>query len=87
MKLLKIIPVLLILSLCSFNSYAEDCSTIKMDSSVNIIKKLKCKASGTETSKSSQQTEVTTTENSAQKEKKGILSKIWKKPEWMKKKN
>ena len=82
MKLLKIIPVLLILSLYSFDSYAEDCSAIKMNSSVNIVKKFRCKTGGTETSISSQQTEVTT-----KKEKKGILSKIWTKPEWVKKKN
>ena len=82
MKLLKILPVLLILSLYSFNSFAEDCAAIKMDSSVNIVKKLKCKVQG-----GTQQSEITTTENSTQEKKNGILSKIWKKPEWMKKKN
>ena len=80
MKILKLLPLLLILSLYSSTSLAQDCDSIKMDSSVNIIKKLKCKAGGdvsidTESS-------ATTTEK-----KDGILSKIWKKPEWMKKKN
>jgi hypothetical protein len=52
-----------------------------MDSSVNIIKKIKCKAqarsSGTETS--------TTTKETTGEKKEGW--KLWKRPEWMKKKN
>ena len=80
MKILKLLPLLLILSLYSTTSLAEDCDSIKMDSSVNILKKLKCKAGG-DVSMSAESSEST-------KEKKdGILSKIWKKPEWMKKKN
>ena len=40
MKLFRVIPILLILSLYSFSTYAEDCASIKMDSSVNILKKI-----------------------------------------------
>ena len=81
MKLFRFIPILLFLSLYNSTSYAVDCSSIKMDSSVNIIKKIKCKAqarsSGTETS--------TTTKETTGEKKEGW--KLWKKPEWMKKKN
>ena len=80
MKILKLLPLLLILSLYSSNSFAVDCDSIKMDSSVNIFKKLKCKAGG-DVSMSTESSEST------KKNKDGILSKIWKKPEWMKKKN
>ena len=79
MKILKLLPIIFILSLFSLNSYAEDCDAIKMDSSVNIIKKLKCKAG-----KSSGETSSVTEEKN---EKKGFLSKIWKRPEWTKKKD
>ena len=81
MKILKFLPLLLILSLYNSNSFAaEDCEDIKMNSSVNIVKKLKCKAGHDVT---------TSTESSGStKEKKdGILSKIWQKPEWVKKKS
>ena len=80
MKILKLLPLLLILSLYSTTSLAEDCDSIKMDSSVNILKKLKCK-SGADVSMNTESSEST------KKNKDGILSKIWKKPEWMKKKN
>ena len=76
MKIFKLIPILFVLIVFNSNSYAEDCDAIKMNSSVNIIKKMKCKAGG-DTSVSSESSE----------KKDGILSKIWKKPEWMKKKN
>ena len=80
MKILKLLPLLLILSLYSSNSFAVDCDSIKMDSSVNILKKLKCKA-GRDVSMNAESSETAT------EKKDGILSKIWKKPEWMKKKN
>ena len=80
MKILKLLQLLLILSLYSSTSLAQDCDSIKMDSSVNIIKKLKCKAGG-DVSMNAEGSETTT------EKKDGILSKIWKKPEWMKKKN
>ena len=80
MKIFKLLPLLLILSLYSSTSLAEDCDSIKMDSSVNILKKLKCKA-GSDVAMNSESSEST------KKNKDGILSKIWKKPEWMKKKN
>ena len=71
MKILKLLPLLLILSLYSSNSFAVDCDSIK---------KLKCKTGG--------DVSVSTESSESTKEKKdGILSKIWKKPEWMKKKN
>ena len=76
MKILKLLSLLLILSLYSSNSFAVDCDSIKMDSSVNILKKIKCKAGA----------DVTST-NSATTEKKEGGWKLWKKPEWMKKKN
>ena len=80
MKIFKLLPLLLILSLYSSTSFAQDCDAIKMDSSVNIVKKLKCKAGG-DVSMNAESSETTT------EKKDGILSKIWKKPEWMKIKN
>ena len=74
MKLFKYIPLLLIFALYNTNASAVDCSDIKMDSSVNILKKLKCKAGDTGT-------ETSSTEDD------GSGWKLWKKPEWMKKKN
>ena len=79
MKIFKLLPLLLILSLYSSTSLAEDCDSIKMDSSVNVLKKLKCKTGSSDTSASSETTEAT------EKDEGGW--KIWKKPEWMKKKN
>jgi len=76
MKILKIISIIIILTFFNSTSYAENCSDIKMNSSVNIIKKLKCKTTGEVTS------EVATTEEG--EKKKGILSKLFKKPTWMK---
>ena len=77
MKLLKFIPISLIMVLYSSNSFAMDCSSIKMDSSINIIKKIQCKAGR----------DVSTDTSTTTEKKDGVLSKIWKKPEWMKKKN
>tara|TARA_B100000686_G_C16580073_1_gene857646 strand:+ start:276 stop:515 length:240 start_codon:yes stop_codon:yes gene_type:complete len=79
MKYIRLLPLVLILTLFNTNSYAEDCDSIKMNSSANIIKKLKCKA-GSDTSSSS-----TSAESSEKKD--GILGKIWKRPEWTKKNN
>ena len=85
MKILKLMAVLLIFAFLNTNAHAaQHCGEIKG----NIVAKLLCKAKSsaseskleTGNSESSVSTETT-------KEKKGILSKIWKKPEWMKKKN
>ena len=46
MKLLKLIPVLFIITLYNTNSFAEskrDCSAIKTDTGVKIYEKLRCK--------------------------------------------
>jgi hypothetical protein len=76
MKLFKLLPLLLLFTLFNTNVIAqEDCSQIKNNSSVNILKKLKCKAGMQTASKS---------ESSGEKKS---TWKIWKKPEWMKKKN
>ena len=87
MRFIKLLPLLFILTLFNTSSYAESCEDIKMDSSVNIIKKLKCKA-GNVGSESSETTEVTsseeTTTSEETKEKKGILGKLFQKPKWMK---
>ena len=78
MKLLKSIPLLLVLTLFNTNVYAaQDCDEIKG----NIVGKLFCKAksnvdSGSNSSEAS---------NSTEEESTGW--KIWKKPKWMKKKN
>jgi len=78
MKLLRLIPMLLILTLYSSNAYsAENCDEIKG----NIVGKLFCKAkAGYGDGSSSSETSNSTEENSTG-------WKIWKKPEWMKKKN
>ena len=84
MKLLRLIPMLLILTLYSSNAYsAENCDEIKG----NIVGKLFCKArsnisSGSNVSSGSSSSE---TSNSTEEESTGW--KLWKKPEWMKKKN
>jgi hypothetical protein len=78
MKLLKFIPLILVLTLFNLNAYAaKDCDEIKG----NIVGKLFCKVktnAGSESSSSE-------TSNSTEEESTGW--KIWKKPEWMKKKN
>ena len=82
MKILKIIPIIIILTFFNSTSYAENCSDIKMNSSVNIIKKLKCKSTAEPSEVAS---EVATTEETEEGgKKKGILSKLFKKPTWMK---
>ena len=80
MKLIKLLPILLAITL--FNSKAiaqEDCTQIKNNSSVNILKKLKCKTTGSSLISNSDSS------GSAVEKKDGW--KLWKKPEWMKKKN
>ena len=79
MRLLKLLPILFVLTLFNSSVLAEDCAEIKMNSSVNILKKMKCNAFNAKNN-------ISSSENSSEK-KDGILSKIWKKPEWMKKKN
>ena len=79
MRLLKLLPILFVLTLFNSSVLAEDCAEIKMNSSVNILKKMKCNALNAKNN-------ISSSENSSEK-KDGILSKIWKKPEWMKKKN
>ena len=76
MKIFKLMPLLLIISLFSSNSFADDCASIPKDSTVNIFKKIKCNITGN-----------TTTSTETEKTKKEGDWKIWKKPEWMKKKN
>tara|TARA_B100001971_G_scaffold135722_1_gene125370 strand:- start:372 stop:608 length:237 start_codon:yes stop_codon:yes gene_type:complete len=78
MKLLKFIPLLLVLTLFNSNAYAaKDCDEIKG----NIVGKLFCKA------KSNIDSESSGSEASSSTEEKNTGWKIWKKPEWMKKKN
>ena len=77
MKLLKFIPLLLILTFFSSGVYAaQNCDEIKG----NIVGKLFCKAKSN-VSTASGSAEVS---NSTEEESTGW--KIWKKPEWMKKK-
>ena len=78
MKLLKFIPLLLILTFFSSSVYAaQNCDEIKG----NIVGKLFCKTkAGYSNGSSSSETSNSTDENSTG-------WKIWKKPEWMKKKN
>ena len=81
MKLLKFIPLLLVLTLFNANAYAaKDCDEIKG----NIVGKLFCKAKSSRSGSADMTTSSGTTETT--KEKKGILSKIWNRPEWTKKK-
>ena len=78
MKLLKFIPILLILTFFSSGVYAaQNCDEIKG----NIVGKLFCKA------RSNVATGSGAAEASNTTEKKSTGWKIWKKPEWMKKKN
>ena len=78
MKLLKYIPLLLILTLFNTNVYAaQDCDEIKG----NIVGKLFCKA------KSNYGSESSSSETSNATEEESTGWKLWRKPEWMKKKN
>jgi hypothetical protein len=88
MKILKISIISITLMLFSITSYADECANIKMDSSVNIIKKLKCKAGGSsnnvEASSAESSSESTENLSEPKEKKKGILSKLFKKPTWVK---
>ena len=78
MKLLKFIPLLLVLTFFNSNAIAaQNCDEIKG----NIVGKLFCKA------KSNYGTESSGSEVSNSTEEESTGWKIWKKPEWMKKKN
>ena len=82
MKLFKFIPVLLVLALFNSNAYAaQDCDEIKG----NIVAKLLCKAKSNYGSESSSSSSSSEASNSTEEESTGW--KLWKKPEWMKKKN
>ena len=88
MKLLKFIPLLLILTFFSSGVYAaQNCEEIKG----NIVGKLFCKAKsnyGSESSSSeSSSSESGSSEASNSTEEESTGWKLWKKPEWMKKKN
>ena len=77
MKLLKFITLLFALTFLSSNVYAaKNCDEIKG----NIVGKLFCKA------KTNYGTGSTSSNTSSSAEE-GTGWKIWKKPEWMKKKN
>ena len=83
MKLLKFIPLLLILTFYNSNSFAaQDCEEIKG----NIVGKLFCKAKSNYGSESSS-AESSSSEASSSTEEESTGWKLWKKPEWMKKKN
>ena len=78
MKLLKFIPLLLVFALYNSNAYsAQNCDEIKG----NIVGKIFCKAKSNIVSESS----GSEASNSTEEENTGW--KLWKKPEWMKKKN
>ena len=78
MKLLKFIPLLLILTFFSSGVYAaQNCDEIKG----NIVGKLFCKT------KSNLGTGSGSAEASNSTEEESTGWKIWKKPKWMKKKN
>ena len=78
MKLLKLITLLLVLTLFNSNTYAaQDCDEVKG----NIVGKLFCKAKSNYSSGSS------SSEASDSTEEESTGWKLWKKPEWMKKKN
>ena len=78
MKLLKLMPLILIFAFLNTNAHAaQHCGEIKG----NIVGKLFCKGK----SKVSSGSSSSEASNSTEEESTGW--KIWKKPEWMKKKN
>ena len=78
MKVLKYIPLLLVLTLFNSNAYAaQHCDEIKG----NIVGKLFCKV------KSNVGDKNTENSSSVKKIKEDSGWTFWKKPEWMKKKN
>ena len=83
MKLLKFIPFLIILTFVNSSAYAaQNCDEIKG----NIVGKLFCKAKSNIGSESSS-SEYSSSESSNSTEEESTGWKLWKKPEWMKKKN
>ena len=80
MKLLKLLPLLLVFMIFNSNAHAaKNCDEIKG----NIVGKLFCKAKSSRSGSADMTTSSGTAETT--KEKKGILSKIWNRPEWTKK--
>ena len=78
MKVLKYIPLLLVLTLFNSNAYAaQHCGEIKG----NVVGKLFCKV------KSNVGDKNTENSSSLKKVKEDSAWKFWKKPEWMKKNN
>ena len=78
MKLLKLLPLLLMFVFFNSNAHAaKDCDEIKG----NIVGKLFCKA------KSNYGSESSSSETSNATEEESTGWKLWRKPEWMKKKN
>ena len=76
MKLLKLLPLLLVFMIFNSNAHAaKNCDEIKG----NIVGKLFCNVTSNSGLTSSEAVEGGTA-------KKGILSKIWTRPEWTKKK-
>ena len=76
MKLLKFIPLLLVLTFSNSNANAaQDCDEIKG----NIVGKLFCNVTSNSGLTSSEAAD-------GSEKKKGILSKIWTRPEWTKRK-
>ena len=88
MKLLKTITIVTILMLFSITSYSDECANIKMNSSVNILKKLQCKAGGGSNSEVTSSAEINSEAaanlSEPKEKKKGIFSKLFKKPTWVK---
>ena len=80
MKLLKLLPLLILCMIFNSNAHAaKNCDEIKG----NIVGKLFCNlTSDSETASMSASSDTTETG----KKKKGILSKIWTRPEWTKRK-
>ena len=84
MKLLKFIPLLFVLTLFNTNVYAaQDCDEIKG----NIVGKLFCKATNKNSVSSSDGSSSVSSSDGSSEEKKVGGWTLWKKPEWMKKKN
>ena len=79
MKLLKYIPLLIILTFLNSNVYAaQNCGEIKG----NIVGKLFCKAKTSRSGSADMSTSSTTTETTTEAKK----WKFWKRPEWTKRK-
>jgi hypothetical protein len=76
MKLLKLLPLLLVFMIFNSNAHAaKNCDEIKG----NIVGKLFCSVTSNSDLTSSEAAEDSTKKN-------GILSKIWTRPEWTKRK-